>query len=47
MATATSRMVSRRRIIVVRTETVGIIVNNTVVAVEMSWMSRCPAWSNE
>ena len=36
MATATCRMVRRRRINVVRMETVGIIGNNTVVAVEMS-----------
>lgn len=40
MATATSRMVSRKRISRVRRETAGIVVNSAVVAVEMSWMRR-------
>lgn len=43
MATATSRMVSRSRIVVVRIDTAGMIGRRTVVAVEMSWMSRWPA----
>lgn len=43
MATATSRRVSRRRIVVVRMDTVGIVGSRAIEAVEMSWMSRCPA----
>lgn len=43
MATATSKMVSRSRISVVRMDTVGIIGSKAVVAVEMSWISKWPA----
>lgn len=43
MATATSRMVSKRRMMVVRIETAGMIVRRAVDAVEMSWMRRWPA----
>ena len=41
MATATSRMVSRKRIIVVKAEIDGIIGSRVIVAVEISWMSKC------
>ena len=43
MATATSRMVSRSRIEAVRMDTVGMMGSRAMVAVEISWMSRCPA----
>lgn len=43
MATATSRMVSRKRIIVVKAEIDGIIGSRVIVAVEISWMSKWPA----
>ena len=36
MATATSSKVKRRRIVVVRRDTVGVIERRTIVAVEMS-----------
>lgn len=43
MATATSRMVSRNRTSRVSTDTAGIVEARAIVAVEISWMSRCPA----
>lgn len=43
MATATSKMVRRNRISAVRMDTVGMMGSRAVVAVEMSWISRCPA----
>lgn len=43
MATATSRIVSKRRTVAVRADTAGMIGSSVTVAVEMSWMSRCPA----
>lgn len=43
MATATSRIVRRRRTVAVRADTAGIKGRRAIVAVEMSWMSRCPA----
>ena len=43
MATATSRIVSKKRTSSVRMETIGIVENRTTVAVEMSWIRRCPA----
>lgn len=36
-------MVSRNRTRKVRRETTGIVENRAVVAVEMSWIRRCPA----
>lgn len=36
-------MVSRKRIIAVRVEIDGIIGRRVIVAVEMSWISKCPA----
>lgn len=36
-------MVNRKRTINVSKETAGIVENKAVVAVEISWMSRCPA----
>lgn len=43
MATATSKIVRRSRISVVRIDTVGMMGRRAVVAVEISWMSKCPA----
>lgn len=43
MATATSRIVSRNRITSVSSETIGIVEARVIVAVEISWISRCPA----
>lgn len=43
MATAISRIVSRRRIIVVKMEIVGMIGSRAVTAVEISWIRRWPA----
>lgn len=43
MATATSRIVSRRRTVAVRVDTAGMMGRSVMVAVEMSWISRCPA----
>lgn len=43
MATATSRIVSRRRMVAVRRDTAGIMGRRVMVAVEISWISRCPA----
>lgn len=43
MATATSRMVNRKRIIAVKAEIDGIIGSRVIVAVEISWMSKWPA----
>lgn len=43
MATATSRTVSKRRTVAVRIDTVGMMGSSVIVAVEMSWISRCPA----
>ena len=43
MATATSRIVSNSKIKRVSSETAGIVEKRAIVAVETSWMSRCPA----
>ena len=43
IATAISRMVRRSRISAVKAETTGRIGRRAIVAVEMSWMRRCPA----
>lgn len=43
IATATSRIVRRSKIIAVRADTAGRIGRRTITAVEMSWISRCPA----
>lgn len=43
MATATSRIVSRNNTNRVSSETTGIVESRAVVAVEISWMRRCPA----
>ena len=43
MATATSRMVRSSRMIIVRMDTAGRVGINAMEAVEMSWMSKCPA----
>lgn len=43
MATAISRIVSINRTSRVSRETAGIVENRATVAVEISWMSRCPA----
>lgn len=43
MATATSRIVNRKRIIAVKAEIDGIIGSRVIVAVEISWMSKWPA----
>lgn len=43
MATATSRIVSRNRTSRVSRDTTGIVDARATVAVEISWMSRCPA----
>ena len=43
MATAISRIVSSSRISMVKADTDGRIGSSTAVAVEMSWISRCPA----
>lgn len=43
MATATSRIVSRRRMDVVSIDTVGMIGSRAIEAVEISWISRWPA----
>lgn len=43
MATAISRIVSSSRISAVRVDTVGRIGSSVVVAVEISWIRRCPA----
>lgn len=43
MATATSRMVNRKRTRRVRSETAGIVEESAIVAVEISWMRRWPA----
>lgn len=43
MATAISRMVRRSRIIAARADTIGMIGRRVMMAVEMSWIRRCPA----
>lgn len=43
MATATSRMVRSSRMIIVRADTAGRVGARAMEAVEMSWISRCPA----
>lgn len=43
MATATSKMVRRNRTSAVKADTVGMMGSRAVVAVEISWMSKCPA----
>lgn len=43
MATATSRIVRRNRTSRVSRDTIGIVENRAVVAVEISWMRRWPA----
>lgn len=43
MATATSRRVSRNKMMNVSSETTGIVEIRATVAVEMSWISRWPA----
>lgn len=43
MATATSKMVRRNRMSAVKAEIDGIIGRRVIVAVEINWMSRCPA----
>lgn len=43
MATANSKIVSRKRIVMVSIDNVGIVGIRASTAVEVSWISRCPA----
>lgn len=43
MATATSKIVNRNKMSAVKAEIDGIIGRRVIVAVEISWISKCPA----